>query len=151
MFFVIVALVSVLLYRRRMFSEHALRKDADKLVAALEYARHYAVASNFEQALSINVAEKTYQVAELHDKLCESVQFGAAEHVCGPPSAPTKPINAATSYECHKCLCAPNGALQPGCIYLTNQKETYAITVPVGQSGDVRLYKHECGAWRLLH
>jgi hypothetical protein len=154
----VMIIVAFTIPRTTFFARILVHVEINKLYALFSYLQQRAFASNEEQEVSFNLSSHTYQfktvqgaVATYH--LLGCVQFGACDHVKGPPSAPTRPIDKAATFPLRNNVSTvvflPNGKITPGTVYLIDGEKRYlgALTCPISQVSYIRRYTHDGQRW----
>ena len=133
-----------------------VKSEALVLKTALYSAAQRAMLSNNPLSIYFDTIRNGYVTEGIFRPLANGVIFGASASAYGPPSAPERPIIDPITFVKHTAVCAVDGTMQPGTIYITDDKRqcTYALTVPIGNYSYLRLYRYKNnssrGKWEQL-
>jgi Tfp pilus assembly protein FimT len=138
-----------------------LHSTSMTVIQSLRTARHRAMAEGRAYAVIFDAAANGYRVvggaAPNAVALPIHVQFGAADGVLGPPSAPTKPPpEIGVTFRRAKVTFLPDGTLSPGpgTIYLTGRCRgggaTVTMAISVTIAGHPRRYEWEGKRWQAM-
>lgn len=103
-----------------------------------------------KQILYFDIAHNAYTFEDRTHTLAKGVQFGIMP-VKGPPASPSKPLEKALTFKNNQIVFYPDGVIEAGSVYLTNDKkdQLYALTVAVAPYSYLRTYCY-ADTWRLL-
>jgi len=131
-------------------SHQLLRYEVDTLYYAIIAASQRALCRGTLERLSFPTRTSWRSAATEHT-LAESVTFGTIPQLKGPPSHPVTTVTDPISFVGHGIICYPNGQVQPGTVYFTDeQQHVYAITCPVSSISYMRRYRYVDGRWERL-
>ena len=138
-----------------------VRAELEKLHALILYAQHKAIIENGVIMLAINTSEHSYELIDQNGnkqkhKLGQGALFGFIEGAKGPPWRPKKDLNDPVTFKDHVLFFYPDGTMNAGAIYITNQEKSvlYALSSSASALVYIRLYrfirKNTGSKWDLL-
>ncbi len=80
--------------------------------------------------------------------LAEGYLFDVLPGTYGPPSLPKKLVKQAITFKDNRIIAYPDGTMQAGTLYITNNQTQYAITTPVSAFTYMRVYHYHNGSWQ---
>ncbi len=144
---IVVIIIGLAASNLSFLNRYLVATETEKLYATCLYMQRLAMVSGQEQQLIFDVGAQTYVYGATQQKLPVGVTFGFIPGIKGPPSAPLAPIRSAVTFPGSKISFYPNGLIQAGTVYLSDQHATcmYAISCPVSQVSYVRRYRYADG------
>jgi hypothetical protein len=127
------------------------KQEIEKLAIICRYLQQAAMMSNAPKTLSFDIKKCCYSYGGTSEPLSNSVEFGTLAGAMGPPSNPTRQIQAPITFENERIVFYPDGIIQPGTVYLISKDKQvmYALSSPVSQFSYMRIYKYD-GSWKCL-
>jgi type II secretory pathway pseudopilin PulG len=134
------------------FNNQLVGAEIRKLCSFIRLCSYRAMMTNSPQTIIFDQIHNAYHCGNYREELSHEVTFGAGPRVYGPPSNPTKPISKAITFGKNRLIVYPDGTMQSGALYLTNNNKTitYALTSPVGPVSHIRNYRYDSHSWQLL-
>lgn len=128
---------------------YLVRTELEKMYALFFFLQQRAIATNQQQELCINIETHSFTYADRSDSLASGVIFGYLPHTSGPPSKPNQLITAPITFANNCVIFYPDGTVQAGTIYFTDERATmmYAVTTPVATVSYLRKYRYEDDGW----
>lgn len=150
---VVVALIAILaslaLHQFSFFSRY-VRTELDLLYQTCLYMQRHALVTRQKQTLILDIESNSYRFNDRSHVFKKGVCFGIMP-VKGPPSAPNKLLDKASTFKNNQIVFYPDGIIDAGSVYLTNDQHTllYALTVAISPYSYLRTYCY-ADTWRLL-
>ncbi len=128
----------------------SVRTELELLYQTSLYMQRRALVLRQKQVLYVDIVHNTYSFEDRTHRLANGVQFGIMP-VKGPPASPFKMIEKASTFKNDQIVFHPDGVVDAGSVYLTNDKKNqlYALTVAVAPYSYLRTYCY-ADTWRLL-
>lgn len=151
--FVIVLVIAMSWPFMWFHDQMGIQHDIQKVYSSILYLQQRAK-SNFEtQYLEFDIPKKSFTYNQQTYVLSPNAEFGVAQGIKGPPSAPKKDIINPITFEGKRIAFYPDGTISAGIIYLFDRKtkETFAISSSVSFMSFIRKYKYVVGSgWTLI-
>lgn len=146
---IVVIIIGLAAGNLSFLNRHLVATETEKLYAACLYMQRLAMVTGHEQQLLFDQKTQSYVYGATQQKLPAGVTFGFIPGIKGPPSSPFAPIRSAITFPDSKISFYPNGLIQAGTVYLSDQNTTcmYALSCPVSQVSYVRRYRYADG-WK---
>jgi type II secretory pathway pseudopilin PulG len=155
----VVLVVTFTVPRTTFVVRFLVQAEINKLYSIFSYLQQRAMVSNQVQELSFDIARHAYRFKTVQGVLTTqslpgSVRFGVLDHVKGPPSNPTKPLEKAVTFPLRQGVSTvsflTNGKITPGAVYLVDRGARYlgALTCPISQVSYIRKYAYDGQQWR---
>lgn len=147
----IIIIVQLTIPTANYFKKTVVRAEIEKLYALFFYLQQRAQVLHQIQMIEFSVEQQQYRYETQTHQLPHGVIFGFLSGAHGPPAAPTAPLMQPITFPQLRIIFYPDGTMQSGTIYLTDDKRTimYALTNPIGHAASMRLYRYD-GNWILL-
>ena len=143
----------------QLFQRGRLRVSSMALIQTLRTARHQAMVEGRSYQVVFRSADGEYTVTGGNRppqpmRLHQSIEFGAADGVLGPPSRPmTQPPEDGVSFRGDQVTFRPDGTLSPGpgTIYLSVNRARWSngltMAISLNMAGHLRRYQWEEARW----
>jgi type II secretory pathway pseudopilin PulG len=128
----------------------SVRTELELLYQTSLYMQRRALVMRQKQVLHLDIEHNAYSFEDRTHRLPSGVQFGIMS-VKGPPASPSRPLEKSSTFKNNQIIFYPDGPIEPGSVYLTNDKKNqlYALTVAVAPYSYLRTYCY-ADTWRLL-
>lgn len=130
-----------------------IKQDVQKLYTAILYQQQKAKSSFETHYLTFDLTKKSFKYNNQIYELSSNTDYGVAQGIKGPPSAPKKDIINPITFEGKRIAFYPDGTISAGIVYLYDRKtkESYAVTSSVSYISFIRkyIYTTEAG-WKLI-
>lgn len=121
---------------------YLLRAEVDKIFNVCRYLQRCAQISGEKKVLYFDIKNNIYMYDNKMCRLPKRIKFGTIPGVKGPPSSPRKIINSPITFKGNKVVFHPDGIIQSGTVYITDNKNRflYAVSCSVSQVSYLRKY-----------
>lgn len=132
------------IYSLHFLDRSRIKNELHLLHNTCMYLQRKAIATRQEQELTFNRAHNSYSFDQSTHQLPACMQFGTRTGIMGPPSSAKHPIATPITFAQEHITFYPDGTVQAGAVYLTDQRKQlqYALTCGVAQIVYIRLYEH---------
>lgn len=134
-----------------LFSGTLVRLELDTLYMIFLQLNRTAIIDGKEHVLYLDKDKNTVRYDGTEHILGKGTKFGAGPNIKGPPSSPQFVIHDPITFPGHMVIFYPDGHIQSGTIYLTNDQGsiTFALSSPIADISHLRRYHHN-HTWALL-
>lgn len=151
----IIAFISLLgAHFFRLQSQSLLRFELEKLYSGVMYAQRKAIVTGQEQAVIIDIPNKSYYIDGGKHKLLAGIMYGSPQNAWGPPAHPVYQIDKSVTFKECTIICYPDGTLNAGTIYLKDVRSRYFVALTSGITPIVylRMYRYDTKnkKWHLI-
>ena len=148
----LIAILATLAIPSWKFLKHQqIIEQLNQLQIICTTSQQKATSTQEKQTLTFEPNAHNFFFNQHTEKLLPGVSFGFLPGLKGPPSHPKKPITQAITFPDQTITFYPDGTISAGTIYLINQqKEQYALTVPISKATFARKYRYQNNQWICL-
>lgn len=130
------------------FKKVSFSHDAAQLRLLFHTAATRARCLKKEQRLMVHADDSTITFNHEAYTLTSGYHFGVLPNVYGPPSSPQKLIANPVTFTEGTIIAHPDGTLQAGTVYITDDETQYAVTTPVSAFSHIRVYRYKNNIWQ---
>lgn len=148
---IISAIAGLFVSNLSSYNSLLVRMELEKLQGVCLYLQKCAQSCQQKQMLEFDICNNSYSFKGQREQLPSQVHFNIKQGVKGPPSCPKYVLDKPITFEQERIIFYPDGIVQSGAIYLTDEKNEclYALSNGVGHVSFLRKYRYDNG-WNLI-